>query len=197
MNRFAFISSYVLSGCLLVTPAIAQEQQSQASSETKTETKAPVATEQKRPLSANARLMGAKTAYVKKGSGNGLAYNVVSTTMEGWGRFQLVNDPGKADITVEVIAPDENGGITVSSSTTTSPMTGRPEQTSSANRQVGQGGPVRLNVYDTKTHMLLFMDRENAKYAIKVKTREDNIVEAAQKLVGKFRDRVEAAAPAQ
>lgn len=146
-----------------------------------------------KPLSVGARLMAAKTAYVKRASGADVAYDAIRYAVEGWGRFTLVSKPEDADITIEVSAPDDSGGIAVSSSTTnTNKVTGRPEQSSNTTRNFNSGGgPVRMTVYDTKSKMLLFVASEQAKSAMKQKNREDNLVEAASKLVTKFRERVE------
>ena len=149
--------------------------------------------ESTKPLSVGARLMAAKTAFVKRASGADVAYDTIRYAVEGWGRFTIVNKPEGADITIEVSAPGDGGGIAVSSSTTTTNgVTGRPEQNSNTTRTFNSGGgPVRMTVYDTKSKMLLFVASEQAKSAMKQKNREDNLVEAASKLVTKFRERVE------
>ena len=152
-----------------------------------------------KPLSASARLMAAKTAYVKRAAGADVAYDAIRYALEGWGRFVLVSKPEEADITIEVTAPDDgNSGVTMSSTTSTNNTTGRPEQTTSSTRAFsGGGGPVRITVYDSKTKALLFIASEQAKSALKQKAREDNIVQAANKLVSKFHDRMEPPAAAQ
>ncbi len=151
------------------------------------------APETPKPVSATARLAAAKTAYVKRAAGADVAYDAIRYSIEGWGRYVVVSKPEESDITVEVSAPGDSGGVTMSSSTTTtSATTGRPEQSSNTSRSFsGGGGPVKLTVYDTKTKMLLFVASEQAKSALKQKNREDNLVEAASKLVTKFRQRVE------
>ena len=161
--------------------ALAQETQPQKPEETK------------KPITASARLAAAKTAYFKRAAGADVAYDAIRYAIEGWGRYAVVSKPEDADITIEVSAPGESGGITMSSSTTTANnTTGRPEQNNSSTRTFNSGGgPVRLTVYDTKTKMLLFIASEQAKSAMKQKAREDNLVDAASKLVTKFRERVE------
>lgn len=153
-------------------------------------------TESTKPLSASARLAAAKTAYVKRAGGADVAYDTIRYAIEGWGHFTVVNKPEDADITIEVSAPGDGGGVAVSSSTTTTnAVTGRPEQNSNTSRTFNSGGgPVKLTVYDTKSKMLLFVATEQAKSAMKQKNREDNLVEAASKLVTKFRERVDPAA---
>jgi hypothetical protein len=139
-----------------------------------------------------ARLAAAKTVYLKRGSGSDVAFDVISAAVEGWGRYAVVTDIEKADLVIEVNAPEESGGVTFSSSTNTNTVTGRPEQSTSSNRQISSGGgPVRMVVYDPKTKAQLFFSSEIAKGAMKAKNREDNLVEAAQKLFLKFHDRVE------
>lgn len=147
-----------------------------------------------KPLTASARLVAAKTAYVKRAAGADVAYDAIRYAIEGWGRYVIVSKPEDSDITIEVSAPaDSDSGVAISSSTTTTNNTsGRPEQSSNTTRSFsGGGGPVRLTVYDSKSKMLLFVASELAKSALKQKNREDNLVSAASKLVTRFRDRVE------
>ena len=139
-----------------------------------------------------ARLAAAKTIYLKRGSGSDVPFDVISAAVEGWGRYAVVTDVDKADIVMEISAPEESGGVTISSSTNNNTVSGRPEQSNSSSRQIsGGGGPVRMVVYDPKSKSQLFVSSELAKSAIKQKTREDNLVDAAQKLFLKFHDRVE------
>jgi len=141
------------------------------------------------PLSASARLKAAKTAYVTTVSGTDIPYKVITSALEAWGRFTLVNAPEKADIILEISAPDA-GGVSVTSST--SALHGAPERTTKTTREISRG-PVRLIVYDSRSRMALWAANEQTKFAVKHKTREDNVVEAAQRLVSKFRQRVEPA----
>jgi hypothetical protein len=136
-------------------------------------------------LSPAARLAAAKTALLRKsGSGSDIAYDVVSSTLEGWGRFTLVHEPEKADVIVEVFTVEETeGGISASSG----PGRGRPIGRS---RQ-GTIAMIKLTVYDAKTHIALWTGAERPKGAMKKVDRENNEVEAAQRLVTKFHDDVE------
>jgi hypothetical protein len=150
------------------------------------------ATEPAKPLSATSRLAAAKTVFVKRAAGADVAYDAIRYGIEGWGRFVMVDKPEGSDITIEISAPDDSSGVTMSSSTSTNNTTGRPEQSTSTTRAFsGGGGPVRMTVYDSKTKMMLFIASEQAKSAMKQKAREDNLVQAASKLLTKFRDRLE------
>src|SRR5262249_36631359 len=142
------------------------------------------------PMSASARLAAAKTAFLKKaGSGDRIAYDVVSSTLEGWGRFTLVNTPEKADIIVEVFSTGE-AETAVPSSVGRSRETGRMEQSTRSSRQISTA-EIKLTVSDAKTKVPLSTGIEHPKSALKKKDRENNEVEAAERLVSKFHDLVE------
>ncbi|HEY6249763.1 MAG TPA: hypothetical protein VI685_07360 [Candidatus Angelobacter sp.] len=138
------------------------------------------------PLSASARLAAAKTAILRKtGNGDNAAYDVVSLTIEGWGRFVLVNSPDKADIIIEVFSESESeGGITASAgSDGRRGREGKIRQSS-----VSQ---IKLTVYDSKTRVPLWIGLERPKSAMKKTDRENNEVEATERLMQKFHDAVE------
>ena len=147
-------------------------------------------TEPKKPafVPPSARLAAAKSALVKNGGGSEIPYNVISSGMEGWGRFKLVDSSPEADIVVEVTSPEEEGGVSVGSRTRTA--TGRTEESTTTSRNLSSGG-IRLLVYDAKTHVALWSATEPAKGAMRQKAREDNLVQAAARLLTKFRERVE------
>jgi hypothetical protein len=142
------------------------------------------------PVTPTTRLAAAKTAFVRNAGGSSIPYNVISTSMEGWGRFQLVNSPEKADIILDVSSSGSGGGVTVSSSTSNSSTTGRPESTTSTSRDLSSG-PVRLTVIDGKSKSVLWTGFEQPKFALRKKSMEDNLVDASEKLFTKFHDRVE------
>jgi hypothetical protein len=142
------------------------------------------------PMTASARLAAAKTAFVKMVGGSDIPYNVFSSSLEGWGRLALVSAPEKADIILEIYSPDADGGITVSSSTNRSALSGKDEHSTTTSRQVSSS-PIRLIVYDSKSKIALWSASEQPKFAMKQKGREDNLVEASQRLFSKFRERME------
>jgi hypothetical protein len=150
------------------------------------------------PLNPFTRLTAAKTVYLKNSGGSEIPFNVIETSMEGWGRYQVVNSADKADLIVEVTSPTENsGGVSVSSSTKTG-ASGKPEQSTSSSHEISPaGGPVKIVVYDARSKAALWSAMEQAKSAMHQKTREDNLVQAAEKVFTKFHDRIEPPAPAQ
>lgn len=150
------------------------------------------------PMSPLVRLTSAKTVYLKSGGGSDIPYNVISSDMEGWGRYELVKSPEKADLIVEITAPSEGGsGVSVSSSTQTGEY-GRPEDSVSTSRELSQGGGiVKLVVYDPHSKAPLWSATEQAKSAMRQKAREDNLVQAAEKVFTKFHDRIEPPVPAK
>jgi len=138
------------------------------------------------PLSASARLAAAKTAFLRKtGNGDNAAYDVVSTTLEGWGRFTLVNSLEKADVVVEVFSQSESeGGITASvGSDGRRGREGKVKQSSVSE--------IKLTVYDARSRVPLWTGIERPKSGMKKIDRENNEVEAAERLMQKFHDSVE------
>lgn len=134
------------------------------------------------PIAPAARLASAKTALLRKtGNGNNIAYDVVSSTLDGWGRFTLVHDADKADVIVEVYSVEESGG-----GISASGPGGRGRSASTPLNAI-----IKLTVYDAKTHVPLWTGVERPKGAIKKVDRENNEVEAAQRLAGKFHDALE------
>jgi len=141
-------------------------------------------------MSTSARLAAAKTAFLKKtGGGDNLAYDVVSSTLEGWGRFTLVNAPEKADIVIEIFSSAE-AQTSLSSSTGVSRETGRMEQSTHSSKQIS-ASEFKLTVYDAKSKVPLWTGVEHPKSAMKKKDRENNEVEAAQRLMTRFHDQIE------
>jgi len=136
-------------------------------------------------VSPSARLMSAKTAYMSNGGGSEIPYNVIEEGMQGWGRFTLADSPQKADIIVEVTAPEEDNGVSVS---TSSDSGGHSSSRSSRDLTVAI---IKLIVYDAKTHLPLWSSNERPKNAFKERAREDNLVQASEKLLSRFRDRLE------
>lgn len=143
-----------------------------------------------KPLSPTARLRAAKTAYLKNAGGSEVPFNVISDGIQGWGRYQIVNSPDKADIIVEVNSPREGGGVSVTSTTSTDPQTGMPTQSTTTSHELSVAR-ITMIVYDAKSKMALWSASEQPKSAMREKTRNDNIVEAAEHLVTKFHQRVE------
>ncbi len=142
------------------------------------------------PVMPTSRLAAAKTAYLKNTGGNSIPFNVISTSMEGWIRFALVDSPDKADIIIEVSAPTGGGGVSVSSKSGSPTRTGEQESSTTTTRELGTG-PVRMTVIDGKSKSVLWTASEQPKFAMRKKAQEDNLVEAAERLFTKFHDRVE------
>ncbi len=138
----------------------------------------------KKPVSPTARLVAAKTAVVQNGGGTEIPYNVILSGVEGWGRFQLVDSPDKADIIIEVTSPEDESkpkgrGASVS---------GRPQD-----EPPPSYGPdeIKLVVRDARTRLGLWSATERPKGGFRQRAREDHLVEAAQRLMARFRERIE------
>ncbi len=147
-------------------------------------------------ISPIARLRAAKTAYIKNGGGSDFPFNLFQSTMEGWGRIVLVDAPAKADIVVEVAAPLDDSGISVSSSTTANNQLGTQTEGSSKSYKQLYVQRIILTVYDARTNVRLWSAIERPKSAMKQSVREENIAAATQSLFTKFKQVIDPA-PAQ
>lgn len=144
--------------------------------------------EQKKPaISSESRLLAAKTVFVRRPRGNTIPYDAISAGFEGWGRYAVVNDETKAELIVEVTAPQESSGFSVSGST--SANNGNGQATKSTKEF--SNAPVRMVVFDGRTKTPLWSSFEQPKSAMRRKAQEDNQVEASQRLFRKFHDRIE------
>lgn len=154
------------------------------------ETSAPVP-KKNPPVMPTSRLAAAKTAFIKNAGGSSIPFNAIASSMDGWGRFVMVDRPETADIILEVSSPSSGGsGVTVSSKTDMSTRTGQPESSTTTTRDLSSG-PIRLTVIDGKSKSVLWTGSEQPKFAMRKKSQEDNLVEAAERLFLKFHDRVE------
>jgi hypothetical protein len=150
------------------------------------------APEKKRPImqTPSVRLTSARTVLIARTRGGDIPYDVIRTTIDGWGRFTLVKSTEQADLVIEVASSGGNSDVRVSSTMGTSPRTGQPESGSSSSRDLS-AAEVSLTVIDGANKRVLWHGTETAKYAMKQKARENNLVEASEKLASRFHDKLE------
>lgn len=146
------------------------------------------------PETASERLTNAKSVLVTRARGNGIPYDVIKTTLDGWGRFTLVESKDKADLVIEVATTGGDSGVRIASHSAPSPLTGRPEQSTSTSKDFSNTD-ITMTVYDAKNKRVLWMATETAKSALKQTTWENNLVEAAERLTVKLHDRLEPPPP--
>lgn len=169
MIRLALLLT--LLSCTLAM-ALPQEQQPSAR---------PPETPNRALISPAARLKAAKTAYLKNGGGSEIPFNVIENGLEGWPHFVLVDSPEQADVIIQVDAPYVNGGVTVSSS----------DSQSAKNVKNYDVDDITLRVIDAKTHLPLWSSVEHPKGGFKERTRDDNLVQASERLFDRLRARLE------
>jgi hypothetical protein len=188
MNSMRRAVAYLSAAALLATSLLATSLLAQEAAQEKPEQ------EGKKPVyaSPSARLAAAKTAVVQNAGGSAIPYNVISSGLEGWGRFRLVDSRAEADVVVEVSSPDDDNA-SVSSKTRVG-TSGKMEDSNTTSRNLSNGA-VKLVVYDAKTHIPLWSASEQPKGGFRQRAREDHLVEAAQRLLAKFRERVEPPPP--
>lgn len=141
------------------------------------------------PANEMAKLAFGKSAFIKNEHGGNIAFDAISSDIEGWGRFVLVDSPDKADFVVEV-SSYESGEVRSTSKTDYATADGKPQTSSGASKDFS-GSSVTMKVYEPKTLRQLWSGTDKVKSAFKKKSEEDNMVEAAEKLFLRFHDTVE------
>jgi hypothetical protein len=156
----------------------------------------PSAPEQKKPPveTPTQRLAAAKTVMVVYARGNPIPFDVIKSTLEGWIRISVVEAPEKADLIVEVATSGGNSDTRVTGSNGPSMLAGRPDRSSSSSTEFSNAD-ITMTVYDAKNRRVLWSGTETAKSALKQTTRENKMVEAAEKLASRFHDRLEPPLP--
>jgi hypothetical protein len=119
-------------------------------------------------------------------------FEVIQSTLDGWGRFTLVETRDKADLIIE-IASNGDSSIQVSSSSSVSPDSGKEEKSTSTRKDLTPTA-VTMTVSDARNKRPLWSATETVKFAVKEKTKENNLVDAAERLAAKFHQRLEPAA---
>lgn len=183
MRRLVFII-LVLSGI-----TIAQQAPAPTAPPTQSESAAPAP---KQPvISQIARLNAAKTVYVKQLPGNDIPFNVISNGFDGWAKYVVVSSPEKADLIVEVSAPEvDDSGIAISATTTKDDAYGKKQEGVKLPK-VYTVNIIKMTVLDTHTKTPLWSAAETPRNAARKNKSQDNLVDAAQKLFQHFHDRVE------
>jgi hypothetical protein len=183
MQRPRFLSNVACTIGLALTACSALAQQ-------------PEPQQEKKPALENpgARLASAKNVMVTRARGSSIPYEVIKSTLDGWGRFSMVESTDKADLVVTVATNGGEGNMHVSSSAGFSPFSGRYEQNSSSSKDVSNA-EITMTVYDARNKRVLWVSTETAKFAMKQTVRENNLVEAAERLTSRFHDRLEPPPP--
>jgi hypothetical protein len=140
------------------------------------------------PDSTSSRLVSAKSVLILRTRGNDIPYGVIKYAIDGWGRFTLVEAPDKADLVVTVATVGGDSNVRVGSS---SGFSGHSDPSS----REFSSADITMTVFDAKSKRVLWVATDTAKAALKQTTRENNLVEAAERLVVKFHDRLEPPLP--
>ena len=144
-----------------------------------------------RPLPPNIaeKLAFGKTAYLKNDHASNIAFEAISSDVQGWGRFVQADSPEKADLVIE-ISSYEGGGVSSTSKTDYLTPDGKPQSSSGTSKDLS-GSSVTMKVYEPKSHRELWAGTEKVKSAFKKKSAEDNTVDASENLFRRFHDSVE------
>lgn len=137
------------------------------------------------------RLLAARNVFIVRTRGSWIPFEAIRSTVEGWGRFTLVDAPSKADLIIE-ISSNGDSGVQVSSSSQVSAESGREEKSTSTRKDISPTD-VTMTVIDARNKGPLWSSTEGVKFAMKEKGKENKLVEAAERLASKFHQRLEPA----
>jgi hypothetical protein len=149
---------------------------------------------EKKPLieTSSMRLAAAKNVFITRTHGSRIPLDVIRSTMEGWERFTFVETPDKADLIIEISSTGDSG-VQVSSSSKVSPETGQEEKSNSTRKDISPTD-IKMIVFDSRNKRPLWAASESVKFAVKEKGKENNLVDAAERLASKFHGRLEPSA---
>lgn len=134
------------------------------------------------------RVASARNVFLKNAGGSDIPFNVISRAFEGWAHYLLVDSPDKADLIIEIQSPDDG-----SESKDKDSEKGKTNVYAGSQQKEPPKPPVTaivFTVYD-KNKRPMWIAREEPKYAVRHKTEQANLEEAAQKIFTRFHDRVE------
>ena len=149
---------------------------------------------EKKPLieTPSMRLAAAKTVFITRTHGSRIPLDVIRSMMEGWERFTFVETPEKADLIVEIFSTGDSS-VQVSSSSKVSSESGHEEKSSSTRKDISPT-EVKMTVFDSRNKRPLWAATESVKFAMKEKGKENNLVDASERLASKFHQRLESGA---
>lgn len=178
----------------LISLTTASGQQAKTEQQPSAKASQPAAqTGEKKPAviqSPTARLTSAKNVFIVRAHGSNIPYDTIRTTIDNWERFTLVDAADKADLIIEVASEGGDNDMRVTSKMGPNYQTGQMEQSSSSSKDLSST-QVSMTVSDAHNKRVLWHATEPAKYSMKEKTRENNLVEAGEKLASKFHDHLE------
>src|SRR5689334_12063317 len=97
----------------------------------------PQQSSEKKPVleTASMRLVSARNILFVRTHGSTIPFDVIRSTIEGWGRFTMVKTADKADLIIEIWSSGDSS-VQVSSSSKVSPESGREEKATSSRKDI-------------------------------------------------------------
>jgi len=128
-------------------------------------------------VSPHVRLMAARSIYIKSAPPS-IPYDIIGDAFQGWGRYQVADDPAAADLIVSIVAPASNTGASV----------GNAKRSPAPSSDLTE---IRLTILDAHDHAVLWSGSEQPKGALTEKRHEDELVDASLRLFRRFRASIE------
>lgn len=157
----------------------------------------PAPPEPRKYVPVQVRLAEAKNVFLRNAGGTDIPFNVIQAGIESWPRYTIVDSPEKADLIIEVQAPEDTTSSSVGANVSTDTANAHARKGTEASHDFAPILMIKLNVMDAKTKVLLFSATERPKNAWKENNRTESQIECAQKLLAAFHNRVEPPPPAE
>jgi hypothetical protein len=139
--------------------------------------------------------LNAKTVFVKQIAGNDMVFDIVNNAIVGWPRYIVVDSPEKADLLVEISAPEAPKKDEGSKTSVGGGAGGQDPRAMRVPPPSYSSNDVKLVVRDSHTRAILWAGSEVAKEAFRQAKTDQNLVDATQKVVQRFHDRIEPPVP--
>jgi hypothetical protein len=139
--------------------------------------------------------LNAKTVFIKQISGNDMVFDIVNNAVVGWPRYIVVDSPEKADLLIEVSAPEAPKKDESSKTSVQGGAGGQDPRAMRVPPPSYSSNDVKLVVRDSHTRAILWAGSEVAKEAFRQAKTDQNLVDATQKVVQRFHDRIEPPVP--
>jgi hypothetical protein len=131
------------------------------------------------------KVSAAKKVFLVNAGGNDLAYDALYAAIKEWARYEIVDTSSAADIIMEIRYVTDDHGTRIWSTTNTYDGT-----TNVHSRHIVDPQLV-LTIFDPTSKEALWSTVEHRRLARLEKNREKETINAAQKLVGNLKARLE------
>lgn len=128
-------------------------------------------------------IVNATKVFLVNGGGSNLAFDAFFSAIKTWNKYEIVGDPGSADLIFELAYRVENAGTRVWSTSNTGDGTTQVHSRRIIDPQL------TLTIFDGKTKNSLWADVDHRRLARREKNREKEMINSAERLAADLKTR--------